>query len=207
MKQILKISEAAKLVGVSASSMRRYEAEERLIPSRTPGGQRYYTPAQIEEFLGKNLTQENQETSKTVFYVRSSDNDDIKINNQITLLENAYGTPQRVYKDKASGLNEKRQGLLSLINNTRKGNIDNIVITQKDRLTRFGYSYLEELLNSYGAKIIVLGETGIKDIHEELMQDFMSLIASFSGKFYRLRGYEQRKELLKKAGEQLDETH
>jgi putative resolvase len=206
MKQILRISEAAKMLGLSASSLRRYEKDGLLTSHRTPGGHRYYTLAQVEEFKDDNLDL-IKEPGNTVFYVRSSDSDEVKINNQITLLINSYGAPTRVYKDKASGLNEKRQGLLSLINNVKKGKIDTIIITQKDRLTRFGFTYLEELFNAYGVELIVHGETENKDIHEELLQDFMSLLASFSGKFYRLRGHEQRKELLKKAGEELDKTH
>ena len=35
------------------------------------------------------------------------------------------------------------------------------------------------------------------------MQDFMSLLASFSGKFYRIRGWEQRKKLLKDVNEEV----
>lgn len=38
-----------------------------------------------------------------------------------------------------------------------------------------------------------------------IMQDFMSLIASFSGKFYRLRGYDSQKKLLSKAGDYIEQ--
>lgn len=37
------------------------------------------------------------------------------------------------------------------------------------------------------------------------MEDFMSLIASFSGKFYRLRGYQQQRELLSTAEKKISE--
>lgn len=40
---------------------------------------------------------------------------------------------------------------------------------------------------------------------EVLLQDFMSLIASFSGKFYRLRGYDNQKKLLSKAGDYIEQ--
>lgn len=70
-------------------------------------------------------------------------------------------------------------------------------ITNKDRITRFGYSYLEELLESYGSTLTVLDSDETKEPMEVLMQDFMSLFASFTGKFYRVRGYEQQKKFLK----------
>ena len=50
-------------------------------------------------------------------------------------------------------------------------------------------------------------ETPDKSLNEELMQDFMTLIASFSGKFYRLRGYEEKKKLLAEAERRIEERN
>ena len=133
-----------------------------------------------------------------MFYVRASDGNNIKLNSQINLLTENYGEPLKTFKDKASGLSEKRKGLNSLLTAAEKGKFDTVYITQKDRLTRFGYAYLEQLLNQYGVRVIVLGETVEKTLEEELLQDFMSLLASFSGKYYRLRGHQQSQEFLKK---------
>lgn len=202
MRKFYRVTEAANLIGVSASALRTYTNQGRIVSTRNPAGQRVYTQASIDEFLGTNSPSEH-----IVFYVRSSDNDKTKISNQVVLLTERFGEPLKVYKDNASGLSEKRPGLNSLLTAAEKGKFDTVVVTQKDRLTRFGFIYLEKLLASHGVKIIVLGEEGEKSLQEELLQDFMSLLASFSGKVYRLRGYEQRKLLLKTAGERLEETH
>ena len=45
----------------------------------------------------------------------------------------------------------------------------------------------------------------IHGVAEQLMQGFMNLTTSFSGKFYRLRGYEQQRMVLRKASEHIDE--
>lgn len=195
-----RVTQAAELIGVSASTLRRYTEEGRITETRNPAGQRIYTQANIDAFMGKPTLER-----KTVFYVRSSDNDNVKIDDQIALLTKAYGEPARVYKDKASGLNEKRSGLQSLILNAGKHNYTTIAVTQKDRLTRFGFTYLEQLFTTYNVEIVVLGEETAKALPEELLQDFMSLVASFSGKFYRLRGYEQQQQLIAKAGEVIAE--
>jgi putative resolvase len=143
-----------------------------------------------------------------VFYVRSSSGDKALMESQVRQLEIAYGKPARVFKDTSSGLNENRRGLQSLINNARKRTISTICITDKDRLTRFGYTYLQELLNEYGVTIQVLHENDDKPLQEELMNDFMNLIASFSGRFYRIRGHEQQKKLLTEAQERINgKTH
>lgn len=201
MKKFYRVTEAATQIGVSASALRTYTAQGRIKSTRNPAGQRIYTQEQINKFLGIEKT-----PASFVFYVRSSDGDKIKINNQVSLLTEKYGEPLKVYKDNASGLSEKRSGLKSLIKAAEGRKFDTVIITQKDRLTRFGFTYLEQLFATYGVKIVVLGKENEKSLQEELLQDFMSLLASFSGKFYRLRGYEQKKLLLDKAGEQLEET-
>ena len=45
-----------------------------------------------------------------------------------------------------------------------------------------------------------------KPAGEELVQDFMSLIASFSGRFYRTRSRENQKKLLSMAEEELESS-
>lgn len=195
-----RVTQAADLIGVSASTLRRYTEEGRIMSSRNPAGQRTYTQVDINAFLGTNPSE-----PIIVFYVRSSDGDTVKMDNQVKSLTQVHGEPTRVFKDKASGLSEKRQGLQSLLNNAEKGNFNTLAVTQKDRLTRFGYTYLERLLATYGVTIVVLGEKEPKTGAEELLQDFMSLLASFSGKLYRMRGWKQQQELLAKAGEVLAE--
>lgn len=171
---------------------------------KNPTGQRTFTQEDIDEFLGKEKP--NTEQTKA-YYVRSSDGDNTKISNQIKMLEKAYGENDSniIVKDKSSGLNDKRKGLQKLIDLSQERKITDIYITQQDRLTRFGYNYLEQLFNQNNVQIHILNDTAEKSLQEELLQDFMSLIASFSGKFYRLRGYEQQKQLLHKIEEQIDE--
>lgn len=67
--------------------------------------------------------------------------------------------------------------------------INRIYITYKDRLTRFGYDYIQLLCESHGVKIIVQHENEDKNPLQELEQDFMSLIASFSGRYHGLRSH------------------
>lgn len=60
-------------------------------------------------------------------------------------------------------------------------------ITQKDRLTRFGNLYLSELFEAYNVRLHILFEDNKEiDLQEELMKDFMSLLASFNLSFVKL---------------------
>ena len=53
-----------------------------------------------------------------------------------------------------SGLKTSRKGLKKLFTLVCKGKIDRVVISYKDRLTRFGFEYLEDFFRSYGVEII-----------------------------------------------------
>ena len=122
--------------------------------------------------------------------------------NQETNLRNHYPEPKFVIKDSASGLNENRNGLRRMINKIKNGEITDVAVTQADRLSRFGNTYLIELFEAYNVKLHVLfDEKSLEkdtkhDLQQELMKDFMSLIASFSGRFYRLRSLENKVKLL-----------
>ena len=56
----------------------------------------------------------------------------------------------------------------------------------RDRLARFGVGWIERYLSVCGVSVEVLHERGDKSLLEELMDDFMALLASFSGRFYQV---------------------
>ena len=63
--------------------------------------------------------------------------------------------------------------------------VNRVFITYKDRLTRFGYHYIETICKQHHVKIVVVNQKEKSvSIEEELTNDLMSLIASFSGKLY-----------------------
>ena len=73
------------------------------------------------------------------------------------------------------------------------GEVNRVFITHRDRLTRFGFHYLETMFNEQGVEIIVVKQkTEDSSVEQELMTDMMSLIASFSGKLYGVRSKGKR---------------
>jgi predicted site-specific integrase-resolvase len=85
-------------------------------------------------------------------------------------------------KDKASGLNERRTGLLRSLTMLKNEEAQELWVTHGDRLARFGLDWLRTLIESYGAKLVILHAKETMAPEEELMADFMALIASFSGR-------------------------
>jgi len=88
-----------------------------------------------------------------------------------------------VVKEIGSGVNDSLPKLLKLITDPTIGLI---VVEHKDRLTRFGFNYLDKLLAMQGRRIEVinLAENG----REDLVQDFVSIVTSFCARLYGQRG-------------------
>ena len=68
-----------------------------------------------------------------------------------------------------------------------------MVIEHKDRFTGFQFKFIKKMFENYGCEIIVINGIDVSDT-EELAADMMSLLASFSGKFYGKRSAERRKK-------------
>jgi putative resolvase len=70
-----------------------------------------------------------------------------------------------------------------------------VVITYEDRLTRFGQEFLKTLFACFDVTLTVLEPGEEKTPEQELTDDLLALIASFSGRLYGMRSHKQ-KELL-----------
>ena len=205
MKDYLRVGQAAKFLGISPSTVRAWCQRGKLGYHVSITGEKVFYPPELEDFKREMLGLAPME-GKTFFYVRSSNGDDVPVSTQLDKLKTAYGEPDKVFQDKTSGLNEKRKGLKTLLKTVKseEGKV-RVYVTNKERLTRFGFTYLEELLTAYGAEVTVLDNPETREPHAVLMEDFMALLASFSGKFYRLRGWEQQRKLIDNVTKKLED--
>lgn len=107
-----------------------------------------------------------------------------------------------IYSDIASGMNEKRKQFNELMKSVFKREVKTIYITFKDRLSRFGFEYFREIFNYFGTKIVVLDdkEETNKTYQQELMENLLAIIHSYSMKLYT-----NRKNKLKKIEELINE--
>jgi IS element ISTsi1 orfA, putative resolvase len=209
-----------KRFGIVPQTIRNYVKQGKLKAIKSANNRYYFEEAEINRFEREFiLNNQNDQYDNSLlvkkanavransaenwcFYLRSSEGNKVLLQNQETNLRNHYPEPKFVIKDSASGLNENRNGLRRMINKIKNGEITDVAVTQADRLSRFGNTYLIELFEAYNVKLHVLfDEKSLEkdtkhDLQQELMKDFMSLIASFSGRFYRLRSLENKVKLL-----------
>lgn len=111
---------------------------------------------------------------------------------RLTLYCNAKGWKvERVIKEIGSGLNDNRKQLEKLLMDKT---ITMIVVEHSDRFSRFGMNYIEKLLEGQGRKVeIVNKQSNDKD---DLMQDFVSIITSFTARLYGQRRTKRKTEQL-----------
>jgi predicted site-specific integrase-resolvase len=99
------------------------------------------------------------------------------------------------YKEIASGMNDNRKQLWEMLNSEPTI----IVIENKDRLTRFGFNYLEKLLEKQGCKIEVINKD--EEDEKDLIKDLVSIITSFCCRIYGIRRAQNKinkiKQILK----------
>jgi putative resolvase len=101
-----------------------------------------------------------------------------------------------VLSDIGSGLKAGRRQLQRLLKLVCEDRVGEVVVTSGDRLTRFGQEYLETLFDSFGVTLTILSPDEQKTAEQELTDDLLAIIASFSGRLYGMRSHKQ-KELLK----------
>ncbi len=145
----------------------------------------------VNEIIEEN----NIKKSKTFVYARvSSNNRRQELNYQVDRIikfSNAKGiSVDQVFKEVASGMNDNRTQFWKMINS----NPSIIIIENKDRLTRFGFNYIERLCEKLNIKIIVMNNENNDEA--DLLKDLVSVITSFCCRLYGLRrGYNKAKKI------------
>ena len=101
-----------------------------------------------------------------------------------------------IFTDVASGLNTKHRGLKKLCQAIEERRIDRVIVTYPDRLTRFGFKYLEQYFQSHETEISVINDTVVQSMEEELVKDLIVIVTSFSGRIHGLRSHRNKKSIL-----------
>ena len=134
MSNLIGVKKTAELLGVSTKTIRRWEESGKIRSTRTEGGHR--------RFNASDLLGNKSDASLKVAYARVSSHDQKKdLERQAMVLE-AYCVKQgwsfKLIKDLGSGMNYKKKGLIRLIKLLCTYQVERLVLTNKDRLLRFG---------------------------------------------------------------------
>jgi predicted site-specific integrase-resolvase len=184
--------EIRKTYEISSETLRRWNNQGKISSIRTPGGNRLYFVVDVEKIF------ENQERineKKKICYARvSSEKQKEDLDRQCEYLRQKCPDHELI-KDIGSGLNWKRKGFTSILERSYQRDIEEVVVTHKDRLCRFAFELVEWIFSKHDTKIVVLGsDINVDDTESgELAEDLLSIVTIFTARHNGLRSAENRK--------------
>jgi predicted site-specific integrase-resolvase len=179
----MKLSKYAKQLGVSYKTAWNWFKSGKIIGAYQVESGTVIVPEEKSQFLSEKIA--------TYSRVSSSENKSNLLSQSKRVQEfcQAKGWIVSVIVEECgSGLNDNRPKLLKLLSDE---SITKIVVEHKDRLTRFGFNYLKTL---WHGEIVVINE--IIEDEKDLMQDFISLVTSFTARLYGKRRTKRATEKL-----------
>ncbi|MQL56044.1 IS607 family transposase [Acidianus ambivalens] len=192
---MLRPKEVCQRLGISYATLREYVKKGYIKPVILQSGKWRFREEDVEKLMG--IVRKR----KVILYARVSSNaqkDDLV--NQVKYLEENVKEYDQVITDVGSGLNMKRKGFLKLLRMILNNEVSKVVVAYPDRLVRFGFEIIEEVCKAHNCELVVLNNED-KTPEQELIEDLVSILVSFSGKLYGMRS--QKYEKVKKCVEEL----
>ena len=191
-KEYIKASEYAKKMSLNVRTVYRYYHNGKI-----KGYQDKETGTIFILNPFKNKNEDNLE-NKVVLYARVSSNENKNnLDSQLERLRlfaiaKGYQVVKEI-KEVGSGLNDNRSKLNYLLEK-ELNEFKILLVEHKDRLTRFGFNYIDILLKSHNKQIEVINL--VDSDKEDLIQDFVSVITSFCARIFGKRRSKRKTEKL-----------
>ena len=177
----MKSNEVLSMLGISRVTLCRYVKLGKIRVVELPNGYYSYNKEDVYRLKGLDVKR------KKVIYARVSTSKQKKdLENQIENItayvnKNGYGIDE-IYSDIASGISLDRKEFTKLLSAVIANEIDEVFISYKDRLALLDFDLVSRLFSQYGTKITVINSSENKSAEEELFEDLMNVIHSFSMK-------------------------
>ena len=186
MSRIYTIREACDILQIDAATLRRWDREGKIHCIRLSNNFRRVPEEEINRILGVKSNRID------AIYARVSSSDQKNdLYNQINRLKLLYPDAQ-VFSDIKSGLKFNRKGFIELLNMIEDNKVNNIYITHRDRLARFGFDLIENICKMHSTRIIEVDGEEILSANKEMTRDLISIITLFSSKLYGLRSQKMK---------------
>lgn len=200
-KQLISIGKAADQLGVCIDTLREWDKAGILTPIKTGGNHRRYRVCDIEKFKGETSdSKEKDGRTRVATYSRVSSHEqkqkgDLERQTGRILkycVDKKYNVIQ-TFEEVGSGMKDDRPKLRRLFKLIEQKKIDKVIVEHKDRLSRFMVGFLKDYFASHDVEIEWMSEIIGTSYEQELVEDILSLMSSFSNRIYGRRSAENRK--------------
>jgi putative resolvase len=204
MEKYVSGKKACDILGVHTKTLHNWDRDKLIQTIRTPGNKRLYNVGKFLENHSvackndKECKFDKPESNKklNICYARVSSvgqKDDLE--RQKEIIKNKY-PKHTMIEDIGSGINLNRKGLRRIIKLAIGGKINEVIILHKDRLTRFGYELIEDIIKEYSdGEIIVMEQKERMEPEDEIVRDVMELMNVFVAKVNGLRKSRRKNKL------------
>ena len=198
---------ATGILGVHTRTLYNWEAAGKIETIRTPGGKRLYN---VQKYLASQRGEEGPADADDadepvddiasapqhmrIAYIRVSSRSQIDdLEHQRQFMVQRYPDHQ-IIEDIGSGMSLTRRGFMRIVHLAISGKLDELVVAYRDRLARFGFELIEELITHYShGRIIVINADVVLDPEEEVIRDTLQVMNIFVAKMNGLRKYHAKK--------------
>ena len=197
MSKLVNISEAARILGVTTTTLRNRDKKGLLKPDElTKGKARRYRVESLRN-INRNIIF-TKDDLKTIAYARVSSHDQKQdLNRQVQLLElycTKHGYKYEIIQDIGSGMNYYKKGLTRLIDLILDNQVQRLILTHKDRLLRFGAELVFSICEAKNVEVIIINQgEEPPSFEEELAKDVLEIITVFSARLYGSRSKKNKK--------------
>ena len=189
-KEQYTIGEVAAFLNINVKTIQRWDREGIFKCERTHTNRRVINRDNLIAVLNDRgmLFNDINNSKIDVIYTRVSSHEQkakSDLDHQVSFLVQSVKDLKNptILAEVGRGLNDKREKLHQLLDMVLQDKVHRIFVTSRDRLTRFGFHYLEKVCNYHNVKIIVVKDVSEKEaIQKELVEDMMALVAFFSDK-------------------------
>ena len=198
----MKAHEVKKILNITQPTLSKYVKDNRIRVVKINKYHYIYNDDDIYKMIGIKK-EKKQKINVSYSRISNKRNEDLKEQSQriYNYCVNKGISIDIQYEDTKSGMNFDRIQFNQLIESVIKGEIELLIIENKDRLVRFGFELLENIFKYFGTKILVINDKLLdKTQEQELTDDLLSIIHYFSMKSYsnRRKLNKMKKELLSK---------
>ena len=194
-KEYISIDEASKITGLSIQTIRKLGDKKQIKCFKTPSGHRRFNKQDLEKFCDPDSFNEkdSENTKINYIYTRVSSKkqlDDLSRQVEYIQKRKPEYSSYTTISDIASGINFKRKGLQTILDSCIQGVIGEVVITHRDRLSRFGFDLVKIIIEKAGGTITILDDEKNKSSEQELAEDLLSIIHIYSCRQMGKRSYK-----------------
>ena len=174
--------QAQKLLGYSYSTLRRRADDGSIQYIVLPSGHRLY---KIPNSHKITKMAQNQK----ICYCRVSTKKQAQdLDNQVKYCQQRFPDHQ-IITDIGNALNFNRKGIKTLLDKVYSGQVQQIVVTHKDRLATFGLELFQYIFDKHQVKLLVLDQM-FKGQLEEFNDDLISIVTVFTARYYGKQKYK-----------------